>query len=592
VSLKQTFLDWVRDGTPRDTDPATSIRVLIQHVVWAVLVSLGSCYIAVFALTGVYRASLFIALILAIGTTALLQLTRRGKPRQGGRWLALILYVDIFAAMVGRGGIEGHAAAWMLAVPLIAGLMVDLREAMRFGLASIAAYWALWAVEHVGGVGFESEVPIAYRRFMPLFDYPTMVLLQLAIIWGLNRVWTVMNQELSERNQDLLRENERRIQAESEARASAAARYTFLATMSHEIRTPLNGILGLTESLVGGELNPTQTHLAQTIHRSGNLLRTLLDDVLSFSRVESGHLEVELQAVSPRNVGQEVRSLWHATAISQGVSLRFEPDPSLPFAAMLDRQKLTQILGNLVCNAIKFSPHGGDVTLSAGVQDGALRFAVSDHGQGIGQDQLAQIFEPFQQGDGSSSRRFGGAGLGLAICKGLVECMSGTIRVTSTEGAGSTFEISLPLVVAEYEAEMPTLKAVSRSLAGLRVLAAEDDAVNQMVLELLLEKLDVEFVLARDGFEAIAKWREAPADLILMDCQMPGCDGFEATRTIRAEGGTLPIVAVTANAMPGDRQRCLDAGMDDHLGKPISLAALQATLLRWAPSSERSPHIS
>jgi CheY-like chemotaxis protein/anti-sigma regulatory factor (Ser/Thr protein kinase) len=273
--------------------------------------------------------------------------------------------------------------------------------------------------------------------------------------------------------------------------------------------------------------------------------------------------------------------LWEGTARERGLTLDFAVAEGAPRGVMLDGNKLRQIVGNLVSNALKFTPRGSvRVELAAEPQ---LTVRVKDSGIGMNTAQLERIFEPFVQGDHSTTRRFGGTGLGLSICRRLARFLGGDITVESTPEVGSTFVVTLPLVPAPESALSQTaVEDDAVALKGLDVLVAEDNPVNQLVIRRLLERQGVAVRMTSDGEECVRAWHDRAPDVILMDCQMPCCDGYEATRRIRGEGGQVPIVALTANAMGGDRARCLEAGMNDHLGKPVEPKLLARMLRSWA----------
>jgi len=370
-------------------------------------------------------------------------------------------------------------------------------------------------------------------RFM--VDFPSLGLtLAIAVVLQ-GRVWRSLNRQ---------------------AMKAAQARYTFLATMSHEIRTPLNGILGLTEILLESELDSDQRNLATTVRSSGKLLRTLLDDVLDYSKIDSGHMEAESIAVHLPDQLTQLLRLWEGPAAERGLTVDVQTAPDLTAWIRTDPTRLSQILGNLVSNAVKFTESGG-ITIRANRDGGRLQFQVIDTGRGISEASQQHIFDAFRQADGTTTRQFGGTGLGLAISQRLARLLGGDLTVESTLGQGSTFTLSLPYepCAAPQQASLELSAGVSAPasvLAGIRVLVAEDNPVNQLVIRRFLEGFEVEFELVSDGAECVEAWPRFRPDVILMDCQMPVCDGYEATRLIRKEGGSMAIIALTASSMPGD----------------------------------------
>ncbi|MEW5685145.1 MAG: ATP-binding protein [Pseudomonadota bacterium] len=373
--------------------------------------------------------------------------------------------------------------------------------------------------------------------------------------------------------------------AQARAEAANAAKSAFLATMSHEIRTPLNGVLGMAQAMGAEKLSGRQREQLGVIRQSGESLLAILNDILDLSKIEAGKLELEIVDFDLSEVARGAYSAFTAIANKKGLSFdldtraaagRYRGDPS----------RLRQILYNLISNALKFTEKG-EIRVTAIYQAGGLSITVRDTGAGISPENLSRLFQKFDQLDSSTTRRFGGTGLGLAICRELASLMGGQITVESELGQGSAFTLHIPLERLGDESAPAPAPPSAHEAGGfeLRVLAAEDNAVNQLVLKTLLHQLGVDPHVVEDGKAAVAAWEGADWDVVLMDVQMPVMDGLAATAAIRArEAATgrprTPIIALTANAMSHQVQEYLRVGMDGHVAKPIAVADLYAALGR------------
>jgi PAS domain S-box-containing protein len=376
--------------------------------------------------------------------------------------------------------------------------------------------------------------------------------------------------------------------AKDEAEAANAAKSAFLATMSHEIRTPLNGVLGMAQAMANDDLSPAQRERLDIIRQSGESLLAILNDVLDLSKIEAGRLELEEIDFDLAEVVRGAHAAFTATANRKGLSFRLHVDQTAEGVYRGDPVRVRQIIYNLLSNALKFTEEGW-VDVVVDFEDRALRIKVQDTGIGIPPERLDRLFEKFEQADTSTTRRFGGTGLGLSICRELTRLMGGEIAAESEVGRGTCFTVVLPLArsakTLERRAEPEPAPApdVNLDQRRLRILAAEDNAVNQLVLKTLLHQIGVELAIVENGALAVEAWRREPWDLILMDVRMPEMDGPTATRLIRqAEAASnlprTPIIALTANAMAHQVGEYLAAGMDAYVAKPIQIDRLFATM--------------
>jgi two-component system, sensor histidine kinase and response regulator len=415
-----------------------------------------------------------------------------------------------------------------------------------------------------------------------------------------------INVQLSITNDQLSAATQQAKDLAAAALVASEAKSSFLANMSHEIRTPMNGVIGMAELLLDTALSPPQREYAETILHSARALLTLINDILDFSKVEAGKLELERVELDLRGALEDVVRLIGIQAHAKGLKITTSVDAAIPPILTGDPARLRQILLNLCGNAVKFTQHG-EVAASIGLLESNLdsvtvRFEVRDSGNGIPTDRLDTLFRPFAQVDASTTRRFGGTGLGLSIVKQLVELMGGQVGVDSREGSGSTFWFTLRFGLAvgsqdvrRLPQRIPTEQQLHarRGREKWRILVAEDNAVNQKVAVRTLEKLGYRADVVKDGEEAVSAWASGQYDLILMDCEMPVLDGYEATSRIRSrEAGRahIPIVALTAHAIHGAELKCRAAGMDDYVTKPMNRERLEACLAHLLKDTKVARH--
>ncbi|HWB10335.1 MAG TPA: ATP-binding protein [Pirellulales bacterium] len=580
---------WLRGGWWSETDevlPEERLQRQTRRVLGFCLAM--SVWVPVFG--GIYHvlrqpravAILTVAGVLLAGIAALVSATRR--PQLCGNLLvALALGVYTSLAVV-TGGATSPVGQWYVSVPVLAFLLVGLRWGILWTAVTLTLISGLFAANRLGWE-FKTDFTPNELEFLEWSGLSGIV----SCVAALSIVFKIMERK----HEAALKE------AFVQAKAADRAKSEFLANMSHEIRTPLTAILGYTELLSATGESPAEDdcvnaeEVLSTIHRNGQHLLQIINDILDLSKIEAGMLVVDRAWISPRQLVNDVASLMQVRAAAKHLCLETSFSNDFPDEIETDPTRLRQVLLNIVGNGIKFTEKGS-VSIRASAESGAIEFVVSDSGIGMNANEVQRLFRPFSQADTSTARRFGGTGLGLAISQRLVEVMGGQIDVDSEPGVGSRFAVRLDNVrsrcrrdpdahsadvVQQSATDSTAIPASSVPLAGCRILLAEDGPDNQRLIKHVLCRAGADVSVADNGKAAkeaaLTAWQAgAPFDIVLMDVQMPVLGGHEATAQLRALGYDRPILALTAHALTTDHEKCLAAGCDDVCTKPIDRAAL------------------
>ena len=561
-----------------------------------------------------------IAINAAIGLAAIwtLRALFQGRLAAAGNGFALAFPLSSHGSVIATGLIVQPAFPLFVSIQILAFNFVFLILAITFATRRVAfTVFGLIVAGHAAIYYLFTALPDASALGLYRSTWLREGLIAMGLMFGFGYALMLMIEASHRRSEESLRQSqavrdnleglvaERTAAlalASEQAQAASRAKSEFLANMSHEIRTPLNGIIASSDLLARhAELTPNILDQVRLISDSGDHLLGLLGDILDFSKIEANQLVLENHPFELRPVVADVLALLAPKAAAGRVHLESSVASELPTFVEGDSSRLRQVLLNLASNAIKFTPPAGRVALTVEPAPNnsslpLIRFAMRDTGIGLDLAAQQRIFERFAQADSSTTRRFGGTGLGLAISSRLVAMMGGRLAVESAPGAGSTFHFTIPLAAASGAPDESLTAIPIDTPLHLRVLVAEDNLVNQRIIESQLARLGCETTLASDGEHALAALRKKPLpDLVLMDCHMPNLDGWEATRRLRSwsdstephlrSAAALPIIALTAAALPEERARCLAAGMNDFLSKPLKLAELHRILSPFAAAT-------
>ena len=503
-----------------------------------------------------------------------------------------IIFLSMFSVPLMAGGMFSHATLFMLPWAVMCTLLLGWKEGAGAAMLVIGAYLFLHLNRH--------SIPPSITEISPETISSWLLIgltISLIILVGGAGIF---QREMAKAMTSLTT-------ARAEAEAANQAKSEFLANMSHEIRTPMNGIIGMAEMLEGSKLDQRQKTFVETISTSSETLLAIINDILDLSKIEAGYLKIDLRPFSVKSLTAHIETLFAPRMGQKGLKFIAAYDDALPAAFLGDENKIRQILVNLIGNAFKFTKQGQVEINIEGARNEKdefdLSFIITDTGIGISPDELTVVFSKFAQADSATTRRFGGSGLGLSISQHLASAMGGNIEAQSTPGEGSTFtfKVALPVAAAglcetndqhrnnihkDEPMDAPQNHAQPIPLEKIKLLAAEDNEINRLVLKSMIDSSRYEVTFAVNGREAVNAFKVGGFDLILMDISMPEMDGYEAAAAIRSHERAnglepVPIICLTAHALNGQREACLECGMDDYLSKPVRKELIDAKLAKW-----------
>lgn len=543
-----TIFQWILFRVEKDTEEYRRATVFVAALLGFFSLNVLVAITDTFTFGPFDQNTLTTGFIAGASGSALLYIRKTGLWKAPAPGFLIIVILSLVPLCLSDAGQGRGIAISLMTVPLLTALILDVRWTLVMA-SIVGGEYLLMSIVHYRGDSVKETIDGAVS------------ILSLGVL-------TIISLTFESLRIQSIRRTQAALQA---AEAAGKARMNFLSMMSHEIRTPLNGILGLSNLLMSLKQDSEQKMLTETVVGCGESLLVILNDILDISKLEAGALELENIPLELRGLVNETLKVFAVQASEKQINLTQEIMGE-PLWILGDPTRIRQVLNNLLSNAIKFTSDGG-VELTVTQDNATTIITVQDSGIGMTEAQQAKIFDAFVQADVSTTRTHGGSGLGLSIVQRLVEAMNGKIEVISQKDVGTTFVCSLPLPLTHPPLKDERFRTEQAAVLNLRVLLVEDNPVNQMLMVKILEKEGCVVEVANNGSQGVTMAEQGSWDIIIMDCQMPVMDGYEATRRIRgldSEAATLPIIAMTANAMIGDRERCLEAGMTDYLTKPIS----------------------